>query len=98
MTRSTSISVSGASDSAAIRCRAARGHRVPIRRNAETPHPVHAGRVFRKFGISYANLHPMRDEVRHAFINAKDTQAILEILAVWYASQREWPASTRAKC
>lgn len=31
---------------------------------------THAGIVFRKFGISYANLHPMRDEVRQAFINA----------------------------
>jgi len=55
--------------------------------------PVHAGRAFRKFGISYANLHPMRDEVRQAFINARNTQAIRDILAVWYDADREWPAS-----
>ena len=53
----------------------------------------HAGRVFRKFGISYANLHPMRDEVRQAFINATTTQAVHDLLSVWYASNREWPAS-----
>jgi tRNA-dihydrouridine synthase B len=55
---------------------------------------VYAGRVFRKFGISYANLHPMRDEVRQAFINVRNTQAIREILSVWYDAQRDWPAST----
>ena len=55
--------------------------------------PEHAGRVFRKFGISYANLHPMRDEVRQAFINARNTQAIREILEVWYDARREWPVS-----
>lgn len=55
--------------------------------------PVHAGRVFRKFGISYAHLHPMRDEVRQAFIKAGNTQAIHEILAEWYDSRRDWPLS-----
>jgi nifR3 family TIM-barrel protein len=55
--------------------------------------PVDAGRVFRKFGISYANLHPMRGEVRQAFINARNTGAIREILDVWYDAGREWPTS-----
>ena len=50
-----------------------------------------AGGVFRKFGISYANLHPMRDEVRQAFIDARNTQSIREVLAMWYDDQREWP-------
>ena len=54
---------------------------------------VYAGRVFRKFGISYANLHPMRDDVRHAFISARNMQGIREILEEWYDSRREWPAS-----
>ena len=52
---------------------------------------VHACRVFRKFGISYANLHPMRGEVRQAFINARNVEAIREILKVWYDAEREWP-------
>jgi nifR3 family TIM-barrel protein len=52
---------------------------------------VSAGPLFRKFGICYADLHPMRDEVRQAFINAKTTQAIRTVLASWYDDQREWP-------
>jgi hypothetical protein len=50
-----------------------------------------AGRIFRKFGISYANLHPMRTEVRQAFIDARNIHAIREILAAWYDNQRDWP-------
>jgi tRNA-dihydrouridine synthase B len=53
---------------------------------------AHAGVIFRKFGISYARLHPMRDEVRQAFIDAKDTQTIQNVIAAWYDSSREWPA------
>jgi hypothetical protein len=54
---------------------------------------AHAGRIFRKFGISYANLHPMRDEVRQAFINARDTQAVRNVLDAWYHTGRQWPAT-----
>src|SRR4029077_1248124 len=39
-----------------------------------------AGGNFRKFGISYANLHPMCEKVRQAFIQAKTTQAIRNVL------------------
>ncbi len=52
----------------------------------------YAGGIFRKFGICYAALHPMRDEVRQAFINAKTTEAIRNIIASWYDDRREWPA------
>jgi tRNA-dihydrouridine synthase len=56
-----------------------------------------AGAAFRKFGIAYANLHPMRAEVRQAFINANTTEAIGEVLDLWYDAQREWPmAEARA--
>ena len=51
----------------------------------------HAGRIFRKFGISYAALHPMRDKVRQAFIDARTTGDVLDVLAVWYDTSREWP-------
>ena len=33
----------------------------------------------------------MRDEVRQAFINARNLQAIRETLTVWYHAEREWP-------
>jgi len=65
-----------------------------LAKTLELHDPVHGGKVFRKFGISYANLHPMRDEVRQAFIKARNTQAIRDILADWYGAHREWPAST----
>jgi hypothetical protein len=51
----------------------------------------HVGRAFRKFRISYGNLHPMRNEVRQPFTDARNTFAIHEILASWYDNQREWP-------
>jgi nifR3 family TIM-barrel protein len=51
----------------------------------------HAGRIFRKFGIAYSDLHPMREQVRQAFIDARNTQAIRKILDLWYDNQREWP-------
>jgi len=53
---------------------------------------AYAGGIFRKFGICYAGLHPMRDEVRQAFINARNTEAIRNVIASWYDSSREWPA------
>ncbi len=56
--------------------------------------PVRAGAVFRKFGIAYADLHPMRADVRQAFINAKDFEALRDVLAVWYDDRREWPPVT----
>ncbi len=49
------------------------------------------GPVFRKFGISYADLHPMGREVRQAFIDAKTTPAVGDVLATWYDEGREWP-------
>jgi len=51
----------------------------------------HAGRMFRKFGICYANLHPMRLDVRQAFIDARTTEAIVAIVSSWYDGRREWP-------
>ena len=51
----------------------------------------YAGRIFRKFGISYADLHPMRTAVRQAFIDARTTEDVLGVLATWYHATREWP-------
>ena len=51
-----------------------------------------AGRMFRKFGIAYADLHPMRDKVREAFIGATTLAAIAEVVDTWYDSARDWPA------
>ena len=51
----------------------------------------YAAQVFRKFGISYSDLHPMNSEVRQAFIDATTTKALQGLLATWYGDQREWP-------
>jgi nifR3 family TIM-barrel protein len=53
--------------------------------------PVRAGAIFRKFGISYADLHPMRVEVRQAFINTRTIADIQAVVATWYDDQRTWP-------
>jgi tRNA-dihydrouridine synthase B len=49
------------------------------------------GPTFRKFGISYSDLHPMAAEVRQAFIDAKTTTALHEVLSKWYDNQQDWP-------
>jgi tRNA-dihydrouridine synthase B len=54
---------------------------------------AYIGGQFRKFGISYSDLHPMAAEVRQAFIKATTTEALHELLATWYNPQRDWPAS-----
>jgi len=51
----------------------------------------YAGRIFRKFGISYADLHPMRDMVRQAFIDTRTTDDVQKVVATWYDHTREWP-------
>ena len=55
--------------------------------------PDFVGPAFRKFGISYADIHPLRDEVRQAFINSRTTEDVLGVLATWYHDRREWPAA-----
>ena len=54
--------------------------------------PVRAGAIFRKFGISYADLHPLRSDVRQAFINVRSLPDIYSTISNWYDDQREWPA------
>jgi hypothetical protein len=54
--------------------------------------PVRAGAIFRKFGISYADLHPLRSDVRQAFINVRTLGDIQSAISRWYDDQRQWPA------
>jgi nifR3 family TIM-barrel protein len=58
----------------------------------ELHNPVRAGAIFRKFGIAYADLHPLRADVRQAFINTRTLADIHVALSTWYDDQREWPA------
>lgn len=58
----------------------------------ELHNPVRAGAIFRKFGISYSDLHPLRAEVRQAFIHTRTLADIRAVMGTWYDDRREWPA------
>ena len=51
--------------------------------------------IVRKFGISYAGLHPMPDDVRTAFIGARKLDEVRAVLTSWYDPLREWPKVER---
>jgi nifR3 family TIM-barrel protein len=50
-----------------------------------------AGVVSRKVFIRYADLHPLRDEVRRAFIASRNSADVEKALEVWYDPSRGWP-------
>jgi tRNA-dihydrouridine synthase B len=54
-----------------------------------------AGLILRKFCIRYADLHPCRDEVRRAFIEARTAADMEAGLARWYDPSRAWPLVER---
>ncbi|HOW69200.1 MAG TPA: tRNA-dihydrouridine synthase [Phycisphaerae bacterium] len=72
---------------------------ITIRRHydwaVETYGPLVAGKVMRKFGIKYSELHPMDRQVRDAFIAVAkpgDWQAVLD---QWYDPAKAWPPGVR---
>jgi nifR3 family TIM-barrel protein len=54
-----------------------------------------AGRIMRKFGIKYAELHPHYLDVRNAFIRAHNTTDWMAVLDEWYSPARDWPPTSR---
>lgn len=66
-----------------------------IRRHFEWSVEVHgarlAGRLMRKFGIKYSELHPYGREVRDAFIRVRNEDDWRRVLDQWYDPAREWP-------
>jgi len=62
---------------------------------AEEVGPDRAGVILRKTGIRYADLHPLRDDVRKAFIAARTTSDVEGVLARWYDPTSAWPPVTR---
>ncbi|MCA9244436.1 MAG: tRNA-dihydrouridine synthase [Phycisphaerales bacterium] len=54
-----------------------------------------AGRVMRKFGIKYAELHPDYEAVRSAFIACKEREQWLRVLDEWYDPNRDWAPGQR---
>lgn len=49
------------------------------------------GRLMRKFGIKYAELHPHFQNVRAAFAAVRNASEWLAVLEHWYDPQRQWP-------
>jgi tRNA-dihydrouridine synthase B len=52
---------------------------------AELYGPVKCGPPMRKFGIKYAQLHPLAEQVREAFVHIRSADQIDDVLARWYA-------------
>jgi nifR3 family TIM-barrel protein len=55
--------------------------------------PAVAPRVFRKFAIRYAELHPAGVALREQYVRARQAADYDRILAEWYAADRVWPAA-----
>jgi len=51
--------------------------------------------LLRKFWIRYSQLHPCAEEVRQAFLDAKNSVDCAGAIARWYDPNREWPPVVR---
>jgi len=66
-----------------------------LRLTTEVYGPERAGVVMRKVCIRYADLHPLREEVRQSFIQAKSSVDVEAALARWYDPAGDWPPVQR---
>jgi nifR3 family TIM-barrel protein len=66
-----------------------------LRLTAEVYGAERAGVVLRKVCIRYADLHPLEDEVRRAFIEARTSGDVLQALTRWYDDGTDWPPVRR---
>jgi len=57
--------------------------------------PLLGGKIMRKFGIKYAEHHPMARSVRDAFVGVKSPNDIEGLLDQWYDPSVDWPPVTR---
>ncbi len=57
--------------------------------------PNVAGKIMRKFGIKYAEHHPLARQVRDAFIAVKTSDEFTGVLDEWYDPGASWPPVTR---
>jgi nifR3 family TIM-barrel protein len=59
--------------------------------------PERAGVVMRKVCIRYADLHPLDEQVRRAFIEARTSQDVEAALSRWYDPETSWPDVRRVE-
>jgi len=63
--------------------------------SVETYGPLVAGKIMRKFGIKYAEHHPLSRQVRDSFIAVKTPNEFTGVLEAWYDPAASWPPVTR---
>jgi nifR3 family TIM-barrel protein len=68
-----------------------------LRLTAEVYGTDRAGVVMRKVCIRYADLHPLEDDVRGAFIQARTSRDVEEALRRWYDPATDWPPVKRVE-
>ncbi len=68
-----------------------------LRLTAEVYGVERAGVVMRKVCIRYADLHPLGDDVRRAFIMARTSQDVDDALRRWYDPATDWPPVRRVE-
>ncbi len=66
-----------------------------LRLTSETHGAERAGIVTRKLCIRYADLHPLRDDVRQAFIDTRTAADLDAAIARWYDPAASWPGVAR---
>ncbi|RMF73303.1 MAG: tRNA-dihydrouridine synthase family protein [Planctomycetota bacterium] len=70
-----------------------------IRRHFELAVEEHgekqAGRLMRKFGIKYSELHPHARHVRDAFVRTRTAGDWMAVLDEWYDPRHDWPPVVR---
>lgn len=54
-----------------------------------------AGRIMRKFGIKYAEHHPLARQVRDAYIAVQSPADFRHVLDTWYDPKADWPPVVR---
>ncbi|MCA9255084.1 MAG: tRNA-dihydrouridine synthase family protein [Phycisphaerales bacterium] len=57
--------------------------------------PERASVLFRKYGVRYAELHPLYEEVKMAFVAVRSVDLMREALEKWYAEGGDYPRVTR---
>jgi tRNA-dihydrouridine synthase B len=68
-----------------------------LRLTAEVYGAERAGVVMRKVCIRYADLHPLEDDVRRAFIQARSSRDVEDALQRWYDPETSWPPVRRVE-
>ncbi|MCB9853261.1 MAG: tRNA-dihydrouridine synthase family protein [Phycisphaerales bacterium] len=51
--------------------------------------------LFRKYGVRYAEMHPLYEKVKMAFVAVRSAEQMREMMNTWYAADGDYPEVTR---